>query len=90
MAALEAGASGRADIAAASGLDPEVVDTAPLRLRPLAGAIPLGGASGGAIVNRRGELIGLFNAVVTAFEGDGVVWWLTGASTAALPDALRR
>ncbi|MEZ5079938.1 MAG: hypothetical protein R2878_04610 [Thermoleophilia bacterium] len=28
VAALEAGASGRADIAATSGLDPEVVDTA--------------------------------------------------------------
>lgn len=64
----------------------EVTQTAPLQLRPLAGAMPLGGASGGAIVNRRGELIGLFNAVVANFEGDGVTHWLQGASTAALRD----
>jgi hypothetical protein len=57
----------------------EVTRVAPLQLRPLAGAIPLGGASGGAIVNRRGELIGLFNSVVSS-----LTWWLNGASTAAL------
>jgi hypothetical protein len=62
----------------------EVTQTAPLQLRPVAGSIPLGGASGGAIVNRRGEVIGLFNAVVVQGEREYATWWLVGASAAAL------
>lgn len=68
----------------------EVTAPAPLQLRPLAGAIPLGGASGSAIVNRRGEVIGLFNAVVASFDDAGTTFWLHGASTAALPDSAPR
>lgn len=64
----------------------EVVQASPLHLRPIAGSIPLGGASGGAIVNRRGELIGLLNAVSNSFESDGVTYLLIGASSDAVGD----
>lgn len=68
----------------------EVVQVSPLELRPLAGAVPLGGASGGAIVNRRGELIGLFNAVRHSLQANGVTYWLLGAESDAIGAAQGR
>lgn len=68
----------------------QVTHAAPLQLRPLAGCLLLDGCSGGAIVNRRGELIGLFNAVMMETETATATYWLRGASVGALLESPAR
>jgi len=66
-----------------------VESVSPLRITPVAGADVLGGASGGAIVNRAGELIGvLTNRSMQVVRGGGH-YWIEGALATSIATAIR-
>jgi hypothetical protein len=73
-----------------------VRSAAPLDLDPVAGCVPLGGASGAPVVNERGELLGVFVSVSQATSGGHVrqsyqaarVDALDRSGAAPRPDAL--
>ena len=64
--------------------------TDPITLTPAAGAVPLGGMSGGPVVNAGGEVVGIFVSV-SRTPGAGKMLISYGATPiAAFGDALRR
>jgi S1-C subfamily serine protease len=65
-----------------------VSDTSPLTLEPIAGSLPLGGASGGAIVNRQGELIGVLSGTGWTPGRRGADYWINGATVEAFAHEL--
>ncbi|MEQ8762483.1 MAG: serine protease [Planctomycetota bacterium] len=67
-----------------------VRDDSPLALDPIAGSLAMGGASGGAIVNRKGELIGILTGSGWAATKDGAEYWIHGATIAAFEEHLAR
>lgn len=65
-----------------------VDSTDPLNLDPIAGSLEMGGASGGAIVNRDGELIGVLSGSGWVPGKDGASYWIRGATVAAFAKLL--
>ncbi len=66
----------------------KVRDDSPLSLDPIAGSLAMGGASGGAIVNRAGELIGVLSGSEWIPRRDGAEYWISGATVEAFADRL--
>lgn len=65
-----------------------VSDTSPLTLTPLAGTLPVGGASGGPIVNRSGALIGVLSGTAWSPDRKGADYWISGATAASFAEHL--
>ncbi len=65
-----------------------VTDTSPLRLQPIAGSLTMGGASGGAIVNRSGELIGALTGSEWTPERNGARYWINGVEVGSFAKRL--
>ena len=67
-----------------------VTDVSPLTLAPLAGSHHMGGASGGAIINQAGELIGVLSGSGWSANQEGVDYWIRGATVEAFEEELSK
>jgi S1-C subfamily serine protease len=56
----------------------------PITLTPLAGAVPLGGISGGPVVDEEGRVIAVFVSVLTHADGDSISYFYGAASVAEI------
>ncbi len=65
-----------------------VTETAPLALSPAAGAVPLGGISGGPVINAAGEVVGIFVSVSKTRTSNLMVVSYGATPVAAFKDAL--
>lgn len=63
----------------------EVVDEDPLVLVPVAGALPLGGFSGGGIFDLDGNVVGVLTGVQWSHGADSMTVTVNGCSVAAMP-----
>ncbi len=66
----------------------EVCSVAPLRLAPLAGALPGSGASGGPVLDARGALVGVLLGTTMVHDSESVEHALDAAPSSAFADAL--
>lgn len=62
---------------------------APLRLTPVAGAVPVGGMSGAPVLDLAGRLVGLFVSVTTTARGSGAEFHFNAVPVAPLRTRLR-
>jgi S1-C subfamily serine protease len=63
----------------------EVATEAPLQLVPVAGALPLGGFSGGGLFNLDGNVVGVLTNTEWSFGADSLTVAVKGWSVAAMP-----
>jgi len=81
-------AYGRQDPLAPLLFPAHVSGTDPITLTPAAGAVPLGGISGGPVVNAAGEVVGIFVSVSRTSEANTMHISYGATPVAALRDAL--
>jgi hypothetical protein len=65
-----------------------VMESNPLTLRPVAGALPMGGSSGGAIVDRDGVVVGLHTGAGLSPERAAATYWFEGVSVESFAERL--